>query len=245
VCTSTWLIHADGYELFFNRDESVRRGVALPPERLELGGMRVLAPRDADAGGTWIGVNERGLAVGLLNGADRRGGSAAAGDTRSDDGTERRSRGLLVAELLAARTPDEALAALADGALARYRGFLVAVFAPGAAPAALRWDGAELTTVPARAPLASSSLDGGRAALERARVYAATVGDAPERAALAAFQRSHAPARGPWSPCMHREDAATVSATEVRVDARTVALRYAPGPPCTTPFGPWLELERR
>jgi hypothetical protein len=44
---------------------------------------------------------------------------------------------------------------------------------------------------------------------------------------------------------MHREDAATVSATEVRVDARTVALRYAPGPPCTTPFGPWLELERR
>jgi hypothetical protein len=244
VCTSTWLIRADGYELFFNRDESVRRGVALPPERLELGGMRVLAPRDADAGGTWIGVNERGLGVGLLNGADRRGAATPA-DTGTADAAARRSRGLLVAELLAARAPDEALAALADGALARYRGFLVAVFAPGVAPAARRWDVAELTVVPARAPLASSSLDGGRAALERARVYASMVGEAPERAALAAFQRSHAPARGPWSPCMHREDAATVSATEVRVDARAVALRYAPGPPCTTPFGPWLELERR
>jgi hypothetical protein len=44
---------------------------------------------------------------------------------------------------------------------------------------------------------------------------------------------------------MHRADAATVSASQVRVDARSVAVRYAPGPPCTTAFGNWLELERR
>jgi hypothetical protein len=43
---------------------------------------------------------------------------------------------------------------------------------------------------------------------------------------------------------MHRAEAATVSASQVRVDARTVALRYAPGPPCTTAFEDWLELER-
>jgi len=70
-------------------------------------------------------------------------------------------------------------------------------------------------------------------------------GRAPERASLAHFQASHEPERGPWSPCMHRAEAATVSASQVRVDERSVALRYAPGPPCTTAFGPWLELERR
>jgi hypothetical protein len=43
---------------------------------------------------------------------------------------------------------------------------------------------------------------------------------------------------------MHRADAATVSASQVRVDARAVALRYAPGPPCTAAFGEWLALER-
>jgi hypothetical protein len=239
VCTSTWLIRADGYELFFNRDESVRRGLALPPERLELEGVRVLAPRDADAGGTWIGVNERGLAVALLNGADRRGA------TETEGADARRSRGLLVTELLAAPTAAAALARLAEVSLDRYRGFLLAVFAPGAAPEARLWDGEALAAVAAQAPLASSSLDRTRAQTERERTYRRVVGDAPERAALAAFQRSHEPERGPWSPCMHRADASTVSATEVRVDARAVALRYAGGPPCTHPFGPWLELERR
>jgi hypothetical protein len=94
-------------------------------------------------------------------------------------------------------------------------------------------------------PLASSSIERGEGQRARVRVYAELVGTAaPTRAHLARFQASHAPERGPWSPCMHRADAATVSATEVRVEARRVSLRYAPGSPCVTAFGPWLELER-
>lgn len=235
MCTASWLIHPDGYELFFNRDESVRRGTAHPPARLALGGVRALAPRDADAGGTWLGVNEHGLALALLNAWDAREGLAGA-----------RSRGLLVQALLEARDGAAALARLADEDLERYRGFTLALFEPGRAPRARAWDGRALAEVEPRSPLCSSSLDRGRAQAERERVYAELLADqpGPSRALLERFHASHVPERGPWSPCMHRADAATVSASQVRVDARAVALRYAAGPPCTTGFGAWLALER-
>ena len=234
MCTASWLIQPQGFELFFNRDESLRRGLARAPERLVLGDVRALLPVDPDAGGTWLGVNQHGLALALLNGAD----------TRVADG-EPRSRGLLVRELLAAHDGDAALAALERETLARYRGFTLAVFEPGHEPRVRTWEGTVLTASPARVPLASSSLDGGRARLERERVFARQhAGRRPERASLAGFQASHEPERGPWSPCMHRGEAATVSASQVRVDACTVALRYAAGPPCSTAFGDWLEMER-
>lgn len=235
MCTASWLIQPDGFELFFNRDESRRRGRARPPERLELSGVRALAPTDADAGGTWIGVNQFGFALGLLN----------ARDTRADL-EEPRSRGLLVRALLSARGVDDALARLAQEPLERTRAFTLALFVAGRAPEVWAWDGRELTRQDARVPLASSSLDRERAEVERERVLAGLLGpDArPTREVLRRFQASHEPERGPWSPCMHRSEAATVSACEVRVDARTVALRYADGPPCTSAFGPWLELER-
>src|SRR5262245_13352656 len=101
MCTASWLIAPEGFELFFNRDESRRRGRARPPERIELEGVRALAPVDADAGGTWIGVNQFGFALGLLNAWDAR-----------ETVDEPRSRGLLVRALLAARGTEEALARL-------------------------------------------------------------------------------------------------------------------------------------
>jgi hypothetical protein len=234
VCTASWLIHPEGFELWFNRDESRTRGLARAPERHVVAGVRALLPVDSDAGGTWLGVNEHGLALALLNGTDARAREA-----------ERRSRGLLVRELLSARDGAAALAWLEREPLARYRGFTLAVFEPGREPRARTWDGERLAATSARVPLASSSLDGGRAQIERARVFARLHdGRPPERESLARFHASHEPERGPWSPCMHRAEASTVSACELRVDARTVALRYAPGPPCTAAFGSWLEMER-
>jgi len=233
VCTASWRIDPEGFELFFNRDESLRRGPGSPPAELELDGVRALAPRDADAGGTWLGVNEHGLALALLNGWEEHAPPRAP-----------RSRGLLVRELLSARDGDEALARLERAALERYRAFTLACFEPARPPRARAWDGRALAAVAAEAPLCSSSLERGRAREERVRVYARLVGSRPERAALERFQASHEPARGPWSPCMHSAEAATVSATEVRVGERAVALRYAAGPPCTAAFGPWLELAR-
>jgi hypothetical protein len=49
---------------------------------------------------------------------------------------------------------------------------------------------------------------------------------------LRALHSSHLPERGPYSTCMHRSDAATVSYSEVEVQKKTSALRYHDGPPC-------------
>ncbi|HKX45758.1 MAG TPA: NRDE family protein, partial [Planctomycetota bacterium] len=68
MCTVTWIRRVDGFELFCNRDERRTRPAALLPEaRRGPSGIEYAAPIDAEAGGTWVAVNERGLALCLLN----------------------------------------------------------------------------------------------------------------------------------------------------------------------------------
>jgi hypothetical protein len=49
---------------------------------------------------------------------------------------------------------------------------------------------------------------------------------------LRELHRSHTPKRGPFSVCMHRADASTVSYTEVAVSDHRATMRYKPGPAC-------------
>jgi uncharacterized protein with NRDE domain len=79
-----------------NREEYYQRG-GDPPALLE-GPVRCAAGVDPTAGGTWLGVNEYGLLVALTN----RG--------KSEPPARPRSRGLLVRDLLACRTAEQALA---------------------------------------------------------------------------------------------------------------------------------------
>src|SRR5258706_2502276 len=92
MCTATWILEDGGYEVFFNRDELRTRKPALPPGVKERDGVRILAPEDGDAGGTWLGANEHGVSVGVANGP------------RETSARPFRSRGLLVLDLLA--SPD-------------------------------------------------------------------------------------------------------------------------------------------
>src|SRR5262245_5112799 len=69
-----------------NREEFYDRG-GLPPQVLE-GRPRAVGGRDPSAGGTWLGVNERGVLAAVTN---RR---------RSQLPAQPRSRGLLVRDLL-------------------------------------------------------------------------------------------------------------------------------------------------
>ncbi len=88
MCTLIALYRAvPGYDLVvgMNRDED-RLRPAEPPQALP-GPPALVAPRDAKAGGTWIGVNEAGLLAALSN---RRGVASATA----------RSRGLLMLEVL-------------------------------------------------------------------------------------------------------------------------------------------------
>jgi hypothetical protein len=88
MCTLLALVPSPGgvLQVAANRDEFLARP-ASPPRRWP-GVPSVLAPRDEQAGGTWLGVNAHRLFVGLTN---RHG-------TERDSG--RPSRGQLVAEAL-------------------------------------------------------------------------------------------------------------------------------------------------
>lgn len=67
MCTVTWLIDAEGYTVFFNRDELKTRSHARPPTIRKQNGVNFIAPLDLDGGGTWIGVNEFGVTCSVLN----------------------------------------------------------------------------------------------------------------------------------------------------------------------------------
>ena len=49
---------------------------------------------------------------------------------------------------------------------------------------------------------------------------------------LRRFHQSHRPERGPYSVCMHRADAATVSYTEIGVEGDLATLRHSQGALC-------------
>lgn len=93
-----------------NRDEFLDRPSADP--QLMSADPWVVGGQDLSGGGTWFGVNEHGMVVGLLN---RR--TAKAPDPR------KRSRGLLCLETLQARSPEQALERLSREGGEAYNGF--------------------------------------------------------------------------------------------------------------------------
>ena len=110
-----------------NRDEAVDRP-SEPPGRFR-DDPRIVAPRDREAGGTWIGVNEFGVLVAITN---RWTAAELAGE---------RSRGQLVADALTCESADEARNSVVGATDEdEYDGFyLVAADADDAV--VLAWDG--------------------------------------------------------------------------------------------------------
>lgn len=217
MCTVSWLHRPGGYDLFCNRDEKLTRAVAGPPRIHETGGVSWIAPSDPDGGGTWIAANAEGVALCLLNG---RGDSAGV-----------RSRGLLIPDLVWARCADDAVFLLDQTDLAIYAPFTLLLLEPDAPAKVATWDGARLDwECDPQSPLTSSSVDPDRAHAERLQEFARLGTRNP--AALLRFHASHGAAAGPFSACMHRNDAETVSFSHVSVTSREIRFDYHPGAPC-------------
>jgi len=227
MCTVSWLYDAQGYEVFFSRDEKLTRPPALAPRILIRNSVRCVSPMDTEGGGTWIGVNELGATVCLLNAYT----GAPAGAI---------SRGLLVESLLHCSAV-ETVAQLRRIDLTNFAPFKLLALEQGASARIFTWDGVHLLPVaPVRNLLTSSSVDDAGAACRREEVFPAQ----PDSKSLLAFHQSHSPERGAHSVCMHRADAATVSFSRIRVTRSRVQFQYLPGAPCTTRRWTSVDLAR-
>ena len=241
MCTVSFVSRARGYCLGMNRDEKRTRPLALAPTRLELDGCAVVAPAEP-AGGTWIALNAARVTIALINWYSVA--ARASGDVIS--------RGEVVTRARAASSPgavSDALQAMALGQVNPFR--LIGVFPQRQQLFEWRWDlrQLQLKSHPWSAcQWISSGYDEPGAQRERAEVFRRMQAQ-PSAGSLAWLRRlhaSHRPSRGPFSTCMHRADAVTVSYTEIVVNQRKALMRYFPGSPCegSHPIVHGLELSR-
>lgn len=211
MCTLSWWVAKTERGILFNRDEmrSRSRGEA-PGIHTSDTGMRVLMPRDPDAGGTWMGVNESGLIVALLNNYPFHS------PTRPDQ----RSRGLLVYDLLAeADSAESCVKQLLSMDSSVYQGYLVFLLGRDDGPLAYEWDGEKLSNVPLEGEdglhvLTSSSFRREECEAFRFDLFA---GQSRERATLKEKHGAFHPDDPALGPLMVRDDAATDSVAEIVV----------------------------
>lgn len=234
MCTVGFLPSPDGgYLLGHNRDESVARSRGVPPQVRSRDGRRFLAPTDPDSGGSWIGVNEAGLTLCLLNAAERDASRLPASP---------RSRGLVLWEALDL----ESIAAVteriahASALLEEVRAFHLVVAEKAASGGharvgRLRWDGVRSSwdSHEGACLFVSSSLDPDGVERVRGASWRGFLAEGgPRDLALDRWLRNHDPERGPLSVCMHRPDARTVSRTLIEVSRDLIEMRYLDGSPC-------------
>ena len=234
MCTLTFLPEKNGYLAAMNRDEQRNRSAASSPAIRPAGGVSLLYPQEL-GGGTWIGANSHGNLLALLNWYSME---------KKELGEKSRSRGELIPVLL--REPDapSTKSALQQFDFAGIHPFrLFGVFPADHVIREWRWDAELLTTKShewGRHHWYSSSWSDERAEAERGsafeRAWREDLADPSDW--LRRLHASHIPEPGPYSICVHREDAATVSYTEVRCVSGELQMRYSPGNPCQSAKSP-------
>ena len=227
MCTVSFVPNENGFLLGMNRDESQFRPIALPPE-VHGGGDEFSIYPSEPGGGTWIGINNSGLCLALIN-----------WHTVSTLPFEQVvSRGVVVEELIKSRTTDALFGFLHKLPIERMPPFrLIAISLRESVVTEFWWDGNRVNAVSHRWEAKhwfSSGLDEQRVEITRAEVcrQAWKEFDAGKLSWLRRLHRSHLPERGGFSVCMHGENACTVSYTEVVICDTGGTMRYHPGSLC-------------
>jgi len=256
VCTLViaWQVFADTpVAAAANRDELLDRP-SEPPAVLETDPVAV-APRDAEAGGTWIGHNEHGLLVAITNrwtGADSEGERyARAGSEASRERTADRSRGLLVRDALRQSSAERACRYVERELDERvYEGFNLVV-ADATAALYVEWDGRSrrirnfepgvhvVVNVGADGEYAipRSRLEAGeRQATNADRVAAALAPEPGETATSWIDRASDVVSDHEYGVCVHADEFGTRSSSLLAVGPGGTTYRFADGPPCETAY---------
>ncbi|MSU60017.1 MAG: hypothetical protein EXS35_17915 [Pedosphaera sp.] len=232
MCTVTLIARRNGYALGMNRDEKRTRVAGLPPKLRFVNQRAILCPSEP-GGGTWLALNDSGVTLALINWYSITARVKANPVSRGD----------VVNAVSAAASFAEAASALNDFPLHRTNAFrLIGIFPAGREVVEWLWDLKRLVRKQHRwrtQQWISSGFDEPEAQRIRGRTFrlAQRQRSAGTLEWLRRLHASHAAECGPFSTCMHRDDAATVSYTEAAVSARRATLRYRPGFPCAA--GVW------
>lgn len=224
MCTMSVIrLPGDAWRIAFNRDEALSRPAALPPHRFTIENRQVVFPIDPQSLGTWICVNESGLALGLLN-LTRPTAKRTAGTV---------SRGRVIPSLCSATSVIEAVEMIEKQTLKEHSPFRLIAVDPfnlaeigfDGARTAVRfhpsWD-CEMFT--------SSGL--GDQLVERPRkdLFEQLLSHHGLNAASQDLFHDHVwPDRRHLSVHMSRADARTVSQTVIEMDASRAVMRYSDG----------------
>lgn len=241
MCTLILLWRAvDNYDIVLgmNRDESAMRP-AEPPAFIE-GTPALVAPRDRQAGGTWIGASGNGLVMALSN---RRGRNSTAA----------RSRGLLLLDALRSPTIPAADIFLQRETQDHEYNLFNLLAASRRELRFFRYDG-QVSVTRGHEGLNVLTNEGGNVTgdpkLELIQnLIAKSPIRSPQDAArtLQATLRTHASGGG-VSLCNHAMGGGTVSSTILALsnaDPGENVLLYADGAPCQTPYRDYHEVVRR
>ena len=241
MCTVSWLRQAEGYVLLCNRDERHTRKPASAPRVGKVRGVSFVAPVDGDYGGSWIGANQFGLTLCLLN---------RYGDWNPDPDHDYTSRGSLLVDLLDCRGSQHLSERVNHIELDRFRPFTMLALSVDQPAILVDWTGSQSTIqldAETLVPLTSSSFKDTDVGTQRRKLFAEMVSQSGklDTELLHEFHRSHLPERGPSSVCMHRDDAATVSLSIVTVTPASVEFLYHPKSPCLGAPAENVLIERR
>ena len=223
MCSVSWRLDEQGYQVFFNRDEQKSRALALPPQQLSLDQVDVLMPIDPVGQGSWISTNEFGLSLCLLNNYQ---GQLPSGRLTS--------RGLLLKQLSCANNLGTLRERFNKINLNHFAPFILLAFAPDLTQSnpdvwSYEWDGEALQIKLTQAPRFSSGVDLPRVVAYREQAYALCGGSTQDHID---FHRHHHSTESHLSVCMHRQDAHTVSFTQISVTKGQQRMHYVAGSPC-------------
>lgn len=199
--------------------------------------------RDERAGGTWLGVNEYGLVVGLTNRRVR---------AEQQNDPARRSRGLLCIDVLRCRTAKDAVTFLDRESSDRYNPFNALI----ADQSEIYWTVYDETTrtqilQPGLHILANGNLnDVETVRIRRARHLLQQTNRTALQPIISLLERvcqdHEQGVQDRETICMHRsqENYGTVSSTILAVSTtpQQSVYRYADGPPCRTSYGNYSHL---
>jgi hypothetical protein len=227
MCTVTFIPRKRGYVLGMNRDEQRARLKGLLPGRRKIENQRVIYPSEPD-GGTWISLNEAGAAFALINWYSVS--ARVIGKTVS--------RGKIIPAISALQSAAIADVRLRNLPFMRINPFrLIAVFPTSQELVEWRWDLNELVQKRHRwacRQWISSGHDEATAQKMRSQTFnqfrAQPSAGNPDW--VRRLHSSHIPVSGPFSTCMHRKDAVTVSFTQICVCSGKGLIHHTSGSPC-------------